>query len=297
MIAVLGLGVGFGCASEEHARRDEQGDKQRKGTQVVVVQTHKQDEAAAKDEQERQRQADARLREAARREAEARTRAELEAERARRLQLEREQQAEQARQAALRAQQTDRELEAARAAQAQLAQELEAERERARGREQAEANEARARVEAEERARAALEEVANVRQEARGLVVTLAAPILFAFNDATLLPSAQQRLDAIADALHASGNELFIVEGHTDSKGSDAYNLDLSRRRAEAVRAQLLSRGARPEQVRAYGYGELRPVASNASPEGRANNRRVEIILPGFGIGGSGAGDEKTPSK
>ena len=297
MIAALALGGGVGCASDEHARREEQRDKQRKAAQVVVVQTRKHDETAVRAEEERHRQAEARLREAAKREAEAKARAELEAERARRLRLEREQEAERAREAALRAKQADRELDAARSAQAQLAQELEAERERARAREQEREGEARARLEAEERARAALEQIANVRQEARGLVVTLAAPILFAFDDANLLPSAQQRLDAIADALRASGNELFIVEGHTDAKGSDAYNIDLSRRRAEAVRGHLLSRGVPQQQIRAYGYGEHRPVASNGSPEGRANNRRVEIILPGFGMGGSGAPEETAPRK
>jgi outer membrane protein OmpA-like peptidoglycan-associated protein len=293
ILTAFGIGVGLGCATEQHARREEEEKENKaKPTQVVVVQTRKHDEATALAEQERRRQAEARLREATRRATEARMRAELEAERARRLKLEREQEAERAQEAKLRAQQADRELEAARSAQAQLAQELEAERARSRVREEARASEERARLDAEERARSALEQVANVRQEARGLVVTLAAPVLFAFDDATLLSSAKQRLDAIADALRASGSEIFLVEGHTDAKGSDSYNIDLSRRRAEAVRSYFLSRGVPPEQIRAYGYGEHRPVASNASPEGRANNRRVEIILPGFGRGGSGAAEE-----
>lgn len=254
-----------------------------------MVQTRRHDDSAERAAQERQRQEEARQREAQQREADARARAQLEAERERRLRAERAAEAQRLEAERLRAQQTERELEAARVAQEQLAHELEEERARAREREEAFAAQEKARLEAEQHARRALEQVANVRQEARGLVVTLAAPILFAFDDANLLPSAKQRLDVIADALRASGNDFFLVEGHTDAKGSDSYNVDLSRRRAESVRSYFMSRGVPAEQIRAYGYGEHRPVASNDSPEGRANNRRVEIVLPEFGMGGSGS--------
>jgi outer membrane protein OmpA-like peptidoglycan-associated protein len=312
LTTALGIGLAWGCAADEHARREEskssskESKAKEKGTGYVIVQTRTRNDAAAQAEQQRvqaeqqrMREAEARVREAADREAEARAKAELEAERAQRLKAERASEADRAELAQLRAQQAQRELEQARQAQAQLSKDLEEERQRARAQAQALADAQRARVEAErarvqaeQNARGALEQVATVRQEARGLVVTLAAPVLFGSNDATLLPSAQERLDVVADALRASGNESFRVEGHTDSRGSDNYNIELSRRRAEAVRTFLMSRGVDPDQIRAYGYGEQRPVASNASPEGRANNRRVEIVLPNFGVGGAGGPNE-----
>jgi outer membrane protein OmpA-like peptidoglycan-associated protein len=305
LTAALGIGLGWGCATEESARRDE--SKESKGTQYVIVTTRTRPEPPAQAEQqraqadqqraqadqeraqaERMRESQMRLREAADREAQARVKAELEAERAQRIKAERASEADRAELAQLRAQQAQRELEQAREAQSQLKKELEEERQRAKAQAQALAEEQRARSEAQQNVRGALEEVASVRQEARGLVVTLAAPLLFTVNDSTLLPAAQERLDAIADALRASGNESFRIEGHTDSRGREAYNLELSRRRAEAVRAYLLSRGVDADQIRAFGYGEHRPVTTNATAEGRAINRRVEIILPKFGVGGSG---------
>jgi outer membrane protein OmpA-like peptidoglycan-associated protein len=92
-------------------------------------------------------------------------------------------------------------------------------------------------------------------------------------------PTAQTRLDQVAEALLATRERLLVVEGHTDSRGSDSYNLDLSQRRAEAVRSYLVSRGYASERIAARGIGKERPVADNESPEGRANNRRVEIII------------------
>jgi outer membrane protein OmpA-like peptidoglycan-associated protein len=311
LMGALGLGLAWGCAGEEHARRQ---DAKEKGTKVTIVQTRTRGEDGAQSdqqraqaereraEQQRRREAEARLREASERESQARMRAELEAERAQRMRAERAVEADRAELAQLRAQQAQRELEQARQAQAQLRKELEEERQRTKSqaealseaqRARAESERARAeaegaRTQAEQSARGALEQVASVRQETRGLVVTLAAPVLFGVNDATLLPSAQERLDAIADALRASGSEMFRIEGHTDSRGSERYNLELSQRRAEAVRSFLVARGVNPDQIRAYGYGEQRPIATNATADGRANNRRVEIVLPNFGVGGAG---------
>ena len=73
------------------------------------------------------------------------------------------------------------------------------------------------------------------------------------------------------------------VDGHTDATGTEATNLVISQRRAEAVRSVLLEAGVRPERVTAVGSGELRPIASNETRDGRARNRRVEIVLNGFG--------------
>ncbi len=70
-----------------------------------------------------------------------------------------------------------------------------------------------------------------------------------------------------------------VVEGHADSQGAAAHNQDLSQRRAESVRGYLVSHGITSNRVTAQGFGVTRPIADNASPEGRANNRRVEIVV------------------
>lgn len=128
-------------------------------------------------------------------------------------------------------------------------------------------------------AMAALARLAAVREESRGLVITLSGSVLFRSDEATLLPEASSRLGDVADALAGSRDRALLVEGHTDSQGSEAHNQDLAQRRAEAVRAFLIERGSEPSRTRAVGIGEARPIADNATAEGRANNRRVEIIL------------------
>lgn len=82
----------------------------------------------------------------------------------------------------------------------------------------------------------------------------------------------------VAEALQ-SGDGPILIEGHTDSLGGDAVNLPLSQKRAEAVLEYLVSRNVARERLRAAGLGSSRPIADNSSPEGRANNRRVEIVL------------------
>jgi outer membrane protein OmpA-like peptidoglycan-associated protein len=125
-----------------------------------------------------------------------------------------------------------------------------------------------------------LSRLANVKQDERGLVITLSGSVLFASSKAELLPAARRRLGEVADALNGSDRTAqIVVEGHTDSKGSDTYNLELSARRAEAVRSYLVSRGIDAGRIRAEGLGLTRPVADNTSAEGRANNRRVEIVV------------------
>jgi outer membrane protein OmpA-like peptidoglycan-associated protein len=130
-----------------------------------------------------------------------------------------------------------------------------------------------------EEATANLAKIAMVKQEARGLVITLSGSVLFSSGRSTLLPNARPKLDEVAAALQKSDAEKFIVEGHTDSIGSDATNEELSYRRAGTVRDYLVDRGVPAEKIRAVGYGKSRPVADNATAEGRANNRRVEIII------------------
>jgi outer membrane protein OmpA-like peptidoglycan-associated protein len=125
----------------------------------------------------------------------------------------------------------------------------------------------------------ALAKLAMVKDEARGMVITLSGSVLFASDQATLLPEAQTRLAQVSDALMATKERNIIVEGHTDSRGSATHNMDLSQRRAEAVRAYIVSRGYEADKMEARGIGKDRPMTSNNSAEGRANNRRVEIIV------------------
>ena len=139
-----------------------------------------------------------------------------------------------------------------------------------------------ARAKADKRAadaQAALAKLGSVKEEPRGLVITLSGSVLFASDQATLLPEARTRLDQVEAVLLTTRERNVTVEGHTDSRGTDAHNLDLSQRRADAVRSYLVERGYQGDLVQAHGLGEGRPVADNASAEGRANNRRVEIVI------------------
>ena len=112
------------------------------------------------------------------------------------------------------------------------------------------------------------------------MVISLSGSVLFETAKWDLLPSAQQRLSDVAEAIVAQDPESkIVVEGYTDSQGSQASNMTLSQRRAESVRAFLVSRGVAADLIRAVGYGPAQPIADNKSPEGRANNRRVEIVI------------------
>ncbi len=139
------------------------------------------------------------------------------------------------------------------------------------------------RQEAEKRAAAAaaaLAKIASVKQEPRGIVITLSGSVLFTSGKADLLPSAQVKLNEVADALTQQDPESkIVIEGHTDSQGTAASNQDLSQRRAQAVRDYLVSRGIAGDRVSSLGFGPTRAVADNATAEGRANNRRVEIVV------------------
>ncbi|MFZ3208566.1 MAG: OmpA family protein [Geobacteraceae bacterium] len=126
---------------------------------------------------------------------------------------------------------------------------------------------------------AVLATLAAVKEEERGLVVTLSGSVLFRSAKSTLLSSAQVKLDQVAKALLAFRARNLIVEGHTDSQGSESYNQGLSQRRADAVRDYLVQKGYPADRIQTRGKGEGSPIADNASPEGRANNRRVEIVI------------------
>lgn len=142
--------------------------------------------------------------------------------------------------------------------------------------------EKKARADAEKRAAtamASLAEIAKVKEESRGVVITLSGSVLFVTGKSELLPIAQEKLNDVAKALQDQGFKKIVVEGHTDSRGSATQNLNLSRARAETVRAYLVSRGIPGDKTEAVGLGPNRPIADNETPEGRANNRRVEIIV------------------
>jgi outer membrane protein OmpA-like peptidoglycan-associated protein len=93
------------------------------------------------------------------------------------------------------------------------------------------------------------------------------------------LPGAQQKLDQVAEALKNQADHKMIVEGHTDSQGTESSNIELSQRRAQSVRDYLVSRGVPSDIITSTGLGQSRPVSDNSTPTGRANNRRVEIIV------------------
>ena len=140
------------------------------------------------------------------------------------------------------------------------------------------------RQDAEQRAAQAAADLAafaSVKQEpARGMVITLSGAVLFVSNKSDLLPGAQLKLNEVADALTQNDSDSkIVVEGYTDSQGGATYNQDLSQRRAQTVRDYLVSRSIASDRVTAVGYGMTRPIADNGSPEGRANNRRVEIVV------------------
>ncbi len=128
-------------------------------------------------------------------------------------------------------------------------------------------------------AQAELAKLAAVKEETRGLVITLSGSVLFASNKSALLPAAQDRLNKVADALLVTKERKLTVEGYTDSQGSSSYNMVLAQKRADAVRSYLISRGYPGDLIQAQGIGEESPVADNNTAEGRANNRRVEIVV------------------
>jgi outer membrane protein OmpA-like peptidoglycan-associated protein len=172
-----------------------------------------------------------------------------------------------------------------RAAQAQT------EAERAKANEElARAQAERARLEADQAKRdkeemqqrlfVSLSEILETRREARGLIVSL-SDVLFDFNKATLKPGAREKLAKLAGILLAyPGNYRIEIEGHTDAVGTDEYNLKLSEDRAESVRYFIVQSGIAENRILGTrGFGEVRPVATNDTPEGRQMNRRVEIVI------------------
>ena len=118
----------------------------------------------------------------------------------------------------------------------------------------------------------------NARKTERGLVITL-GDVLFNTNQAQLKSGGMRNVQKLADFLKQYPQYKVLVEGHTDSTGSDSHNQELSERRANAVRMALMDMGIGSDRVMTRGYGKAYPIAGNDTAAGRQLNRRVEIIL------------------
>ncbi len=193
----------------------------------------------------------------------------------------------QAQQSQLQAQQAQLDAERARAAQA------EADADRARA--EAAAAEAQARAASanksaadanavREKLRSQLNSVLATSESARGLIVNM-SDVLFDTGRYTLKPSTQLSLAKVSGILQAYPGLKVQVEGYTDSVGSDQYNQKLSENRADAVRDFLISQGVQTDNISATGYGKSKPVADNATAQGRSQNRRVNLVVSGDAIG------------
>lgn len=118
----------------------------------------------------------------------------------------------------------------------------------------------------------------KARQTERGLELTLSG-VLFEFDKATLKPGALRNLSPLITFLQEDPERKIVLEGHTDSVGSDSYNMELAQKRAESVRNFLIQSGIASHRIAAHGLGKGYPVASNDTEAGRLQNRRVEIII------------------
>jgi len=242
---------------------------------------------------------------------EAQARAEADAESRRREQAEAERtaaeqakaEAERAKQeadlAAQKAAQEKQEAQAAQAAALAQQQALQAENEKTRAQaEEAELGRQKAESEkAEMRARLLkqLNAILVTRDTARGLIATM-PDVLFETNRYALRPAARESLAKVAGILLAYADLRLEVDGHTDSVGADAYNQQLSEKRADSVRDYLVQQGIPIASVTVQGFGKTQPVASNATAAGRQQNRRVELVVSGEVIGTKIGSDTVVPN-
>jgi outer membrane protein OmpA-like peptidoglycan-associated protein len=131
-----------------------------------------------------------------------------------------------------------------------------------------------------------LNQVLETRESARGLIVNL-SDVLFDTGSADLKPVTREKLARVAGILLSHPDLKLQIEGHTDSVGEEAYNQRLSENRADSVRSYLVAQGIASGAVGTHGFGESQPIASNDSPAGRQQNRRVELVVAGDAIGAS----------
>jgi outer membrane protein OmpA-like peptidoglycan-associated protein len=248
---------------------------------------------AVKQKAEEEARAEAAAREAkARADAEAEARRRVEAENARAqaeaAKAEAERMKQEAQQAAQEAARQKEEAEKAKAEALAQQQALAAETEKAKhAAEQSENLRQQAEREKQELRARLLQQLNSIlatRDSARGLIANM-SDVLFKSGSFELLAGARERLAKVSGIVLAYPGLHLDVEGHTDSVGTDAYNQSLSERRAEAVRDYLVQQGIASNAIAARGLGKSEPVASNDTPEGRQQNRRVELVLSGDAIG------------
>jgi outer membrane protein OmpA-like peptidoglycan-associated protein len=122
-------------------------------------------------------------------------------------------------------------------------------------------------------------EGAQVQRVGEGIKITFASGILFDYNSADLKWEAQQNLTKLAGILNKYDDTNILIEGHTDSDGSESYNMQLSNRRAQSVANHLSGLNVNATRFTMMGYGEAQPIASNATAAGKAQNRRVEVAI------------------
>jgi outer membrane protein OmpA-like peptidoglycan-associated protein len=130
--------------------------------------------------------------------------------------------------------------------------------------------------------RSLVSEITNLRETPRGVVISL-SDILFETGKSRLRPGAESNVRQISAILNQYPDYRISVEGHTDSRGSDALNDKLSQERASSVRNALVAGGVTPDRITSVGFGEKQPVADNNTEAGRQQNRRVEVIVLGAG--------------
>lgn len=199
---------------------------------------------------------------------------------AQRSQMEAQQSQAQAQQAQMQAQQAQ--LDAARAQAAKAKADAEAAEARARA---AEANRSAENANAvRERLRGQLNSVLATSETARGLIVNM-SDVLFDTGKYSLKSTTQISLAKVAGILQAYPGLKLQVEGYTDSVGSDMMNQKLSENRADSVKSFLIAQGVQPDNISSTGYGKSNPVADNGTASGRAQNRRVQLVVSGDAIG------------
>jgi outer membrane protein OmpA-like peptidoglycan-associated protein len=129
------------------------------------------------------------------------------------------------------------------------------------------------------RAALANSEAAAIKREGNLLAISLKGDLTFDTNSATVRPGLYSEIDRIANVLYQYQQTVVRIEGHTDSRGAEEYNLNLSQRRADAVKNLLSQRGLAANRVETVAFGESRPIATNDTEAGRQLNRRVEIKI------------------
>jgi len=132
---------------------------------------------------------------------------------------------------------------------------------------------------------------ATVQRVGEGIAVTFPEGLLFGFDSDQITPAAGENLRKFAASLNKYPNTRTLIVGHTDSEGSTAYNMDLSDRRAQAAASFIAAQGIDRARIGTAGRGEAEPIASNATDDGRRQNRRVEIAIYANTAVGSGSGN------